>query len=99
MSSFTIGDCVIVRCLAGHFFGYVDSESGAEITLVNSRRLWYWAGAATLCQLAMEGTKKPMDCKVSMFVPEKRKLFGVIEILKTTEEAKKSIEEIPIWKA
>ena len=54
----------IVRCYgAGVFYAIVESRKGQEAVLSNSRRLWYWSGAASLSQLAMEGTKLPVSCK------------------------------------
>ena len=55
---------VIVRTFsAGVFAGNLKSRKGQEVVLTNARRIWYWAGAATLSQLAMEGTSKPKECK------------------------------------
>ena len=51
---------VIVRTYsAGVFAGYLESRVDREAVLRNARRIWYWDGAASLSQLAMEGTKKP----------------------------------------
>lgn len=48
---------------AGVFAGYVEKRKGKVVTMRNVRRIWYWDGAATLSQLAMEGTCKPENCK------------------------------------
>lgn len=90
---------VIVRTYsAGVFAGYLKSRRGKEGNLLQARRLWSWAGAATLSQLAMEGTSKPKQCKFPCEVEEVL-LTEVIEVLKVTEKAKASIAEVPIWKA
>lgn len=81
---------------AGVFAGYIKSEKGQEVELLEVRRLWYWAGAASLSQLAMSGTSKPDECKFPEPVKTIR-LKQVIEILPCTETAKKSIEEVGIW--
>lgn len=53
---------VIVRTYsAGVFAGNLKSRNGKEVVLTNARRLWYWAGAASLSQLAVNGTSKPME--------------------------------------
>lgn len=83
---------------AGVFAGYIESQNGQEITLVKARRLWQWAGAASLSQLAMEGTSDPKSCKFPQEV-DRVKLFQVIEILDTTKKAKDSIDSVKIWKA
>lgn len=88
---------VIVRTYsAGVFAGELESRSGQEVVLLNARRLWYWKGAASLSQLAMEGTKEPIGCKFPCPV-NRVELLQVIEILDTTEAAKKSIEGVPVW--
>lgn len=83
---------------AGVFAGYIESQSGQEVTMVNARRLWQWAGAASLSQLAMEGTSNPSSCKFPQEV-DRVKLFQVIEILDTTKKAKESIDSVKVWKA
>ncbi len=81
---------------AGVFAGYIESRNGKEVVMTKARRLWYWAGAASLSQLAMEGTKKPKDCKFPVAV-DRVELTEAIEILDVTPEAQKSIEEVPVW--
>lgn len=82
---------------AGVFAGFMKSRNGQECELLDARRLWYWSGAASLSQLAMEGVKHPGKCKFPCKV-KSITLTEVIEILETTKDAKKSIEEVPIWK-
>lgn len=53
---------VIVRAArAGVFAGNLVTRTGQEATIANARRLWYWAGAASLSQLAQSGTSKPKE--------------------------------------
>ena len=88
----------IIRCnYAGVFFGVVAKREGQEAELRDVRRIWYWAGAATLSQLAMEGTKKPDECKFTMAVPVMT-VTDVIEVIPCTEEAVANIEAVPVWK-
>jgi len=90
---------VIVRCnSAGVFAGYLESRKGDEVVMKKARRLWYWDGAASLSQLAMEGVSKPQNCKFPCEV-EAVTLLGVIEILDTTEKARACIESVPFWSA
>jgi hypothetical protein len=90
---------VIVRTFsAGVFAGYIVSREGKEVILRDARRIWYWEGAASLSQLAMEGTKKPEGCKFPCEVSEVL-LTEAIEILKVTPEAQQSIKNVPIWKS
>lgn len=48
---------------SGIFFGTIVERNGREVKLSNCRRLWYWSGAASISQLAVDGTVKPNDCK------------------------------------
>ena len=89
---------VIVRTYsAGVFAGYLQRKTGKEVELTTARRIWYWAGAATLSQLAQEGTSKPSECKFPVAV-NKIVLTEAIEIVPVTRQAKKSIESVPVWK-
>ena len=89
---------VIVRAeKAGVFAGNLIKEDGIKVILKNARRLWYWEGAASISQIAMEGTKKPSGCKFPCEVEEET-ILGVCEILQTTKIAEKSIKEVPVWK-
>jgi hypothetical protein len=93
-----IGKYVIVRTYsAGVFAGTLVSENGQEVVLSNARRIWYWKGAASLSQLATDGTSDPENCKFPVEV-ESIKLLQAIEIISTTQKAQDSIASVPIWK-
>lgn len=81
---------------AGVFAGYVESRNGQEVVMRNARRLWYWDGAASLSQLATEGTSKPEECKFPCEV-DRIELLQAIEILDVTKKAQESINNVPIW--
>jgi hypothetical protein len=88
---------VIVRTYsAGVFAGYLESRDGQEVVLKKARRLWYWTGAFTLSQLAMEGVNKPSECKFPCEV-DSIQLFQVIEIIEATEKCRNSISEVKIY--
>lgn len=90
---------VIVRTQsAGVFAGVLLSRQGSEVVLTDARRLWYWVGAASLSQLAVEGVSKPDSCKFPVAVP-RVELLNAIEILDVTEKAEKIIRAVPVWKA
>lgn len=90
---------VIVRTYsAGVFAGNLESRNGREVILRNARRLWYWDGAASLSQLAMEGVTKPENCKFPCEV-DKVELLEVIEILSVTKLAEDCIKKVPVWSA
>ena len=89
--------CVIVRTYsAGVFAGYLESRKGQEVVMRNARRLWYWSGACSLSQLAVDGTKDPTNCKFPVAV-DRVELLQAIEILSVTPQAEKSIKGVAIW--
>lgn len=92
-------DYYIIRCeKAGVFFGHIKDRNGDEAVLTDVRRIWYWEGAATLSQMAMEGVKKPEACRFTVTVPEMT-VLGVIEMIPCTDEAVQSILGVPEWRA
>jgi len=89
---------VIVRTYsAGVFAGYLKTRNGQEVELLGARRIWYWAGAASLSQLAIDGTNDAKNCKfpgpVASII-----LTQAIEIIPATAKATKSIKAVPEWK-
>ena len=92
------GKYSIVRTYsAGVFAGNVESRVGKEVMIKNARRLWYWDGAASLSQLAKEGTNKPNNCKFCVVVDEVE-ILEAIEIIPCTAEAEASIKGVYEWK-
>lgn len=88
---------VIVRTYsAGVFAGELESRKGQEVVMRNARRLWYWDGAASLSQLAMEGTSKPQNCKFPCEV-DRVELLQAIEIIDVTSKAQESIKGVKVW--
>ena len=88
----------IVRCdRAGVFYGEIEGRDGREIKMRNVRCIWYWDGAATLLQLAAEGTTNPNNCKFTMTV-DSLVVLDAIEIIPCTDRAIKSIEAVKEWK-
>ena len=98
MESTMLNKKVIVRTYsAGVFYGVLVQKDGREGVVSNARRLWYWSGAASLSQLAVDGTVNPSACKFPEPVPN-IELTEIIEVLETTEKAQSSIEGVPVWK-
>ncbi|MDD4516585.1 hypothetical protein [Massilibacteroides sp.] len=88
----------IVRCdRSGVFFGKITERNGQEVTMSDVRNIYYWDGAATIRQLAAEGTTKPKECKFTMAVDEIL-LLDAIEIISCTETAVSSIKGVKEWK-
>jgi len=89
---------VIVRTYsAGVFAGYLKSRDGKEVYLNDARRLWYWDGACSLSQLAVDGVANVSNCKFPTEV-EEIILTEAIEIIPATEKSQESIKSVPVWK-
>ena len=89
--------CIVRSRSAGVHAGYIESRKGQEVVVLEARRLWYWDGAASLSQLAIDGVSKPQNCKFPQAV-DRVELLEAIEILECTTKAQKSINSVGIWK-
>ena len=91
-------DYVIIRTRsAGVFAGLLVKRNGQEAEMKNARRLWYWSGAASLSQLAIDGVSDPVNCKFPCEVPSIT-VMEVIEVIPCTVKAMSSIRGVGIWK-
>ena len=82
---------------AGVHCGYLKERYGKEVLLLDSIRIHYWDGAASLSQLAMEGVNSPNNCRFAMPVNEIT-LTETIEVIPMTEVAVNNIKSVPSWK-
>lgn len=82
---------------SGVFFGEIAERNGQEVLMKNVRRLWYWDGAASISQLAQEGTVRPENCKFTVTVDEVQ-VLDAIEIDKCSDKAVENIEAVAEWK-
>ena len=89
--------CMVRTTSAGVFAGTVASRDGKEVVLTEARRIWYWEGAASLSQLATDGTRTPRKCKFPAPVAEVL-LTEAIEIIPITDKARESIASVPEWR-
>ena len=78
------------------FFGTLAAKDGQEVKLEKCRRLWYWDGAASISQLAVDGTTTPSNCKFTVTVDE-IEILDAIEIIPCTDKAIESIESVGVW--
>lgn len=97
-----IGKNVIIRSdRAGVFFGLLNEaeQTGDKYTveLRKVRRLWYWEGACSISQLAVDGTKRPDACKFSV-TEDSIVVSSVIEIHGASDKSASSIKSVPEWK-
>lgn len=93
------GKYIIRTNHAGVFFAGIQEfdETTRIARLTDCRRLWYWDGAASLSQLAAEGTKAPSQCKFTVTVPM-MDVMEVIEIIPVSAAAVASIDSVAVWK-
>jgi hypothetical protein len=96
----TVRDVIVRSYAMGVFAGTLHPSSTETLKiLTNARRIWYWSGAASLSQLAMEGTSDPGNCKFPVVV-DRVELTSPqgFEVLDLTPKAKASIDSVPIWR-
>lgn len=82
---------------SGVFFGNIKERNGQEVTIANCRRIWYWDGAASISQLALDGVSNPERCKFTVTVPELT-ILDAIEIIPCSDKAIKIIKEVKEWR-
>ena len=82
---------------SGVFYGEIAEHNDREVKITNCRRLWYWDGAASLSQLALEGVTAPGNCKFTVTVPELT-ILDAIELIPCTEAACKNIDGVKVWR-
>lgn len=82
---------------AGVFFGTLKELNGKIATITNVRKIYYWEGACAVEQLAVDGTTKPNDCKLTVSVDE-MVITDVIQVLTCTEKSIESLSKIKEWK-
>ena len=98
LSSSFIGKKVMIRTFsAGVHFGTLRAKSNQQVILDDSRRVYSWQKAASLSQLAMEGSKSIEHCKIAMTVKELL-LDRVIEVIPLTEIAINNLYGAKEWK-
>ena len=95
--SFADKYCVVRSNCAGVFAGTVVEHEDQAVILKDVRRLWWWDGAASISQIAVDGTVAPNNCKFTMPV-ETLGLFDVIELIPATDKARNVIEGVKVWK-
>ena len=90
-----IGKYCIVRCdRASVFAGTVAEREGQAVLIRDARR--NWSGAASLSQLALDGTKNPGECKFSAPC-ESVVVLDAIEVIPCTDAAQQSISRVTPW--
>ena len=81
---------------SGIYFGYLKEQKGQECILLDARNAWYWSGAASHLQMAVNGVSNPDNCKFTKPVRE-IKLTDVISITQCTKEAQDNLSSVFVW--
>jgi len=90
--------CVVRTYSAGVHIGYVEEfgiKQPQHAKLINSRRLHYWNGAASLSQVAIDGVDD--TSRIAVELPE-IELTDVIEIIPCSEKAMEFFKGAKAWK-
>jgi len=95
------GTYVIIRCRdAGvHAGEFVAHPVDRTVVLKNSRRLWYWKGAASLSELAVYGAKDVAACRFGVLQSAPIQLLDACEIIVCQPAAQGMIVQCPEWRA
>lgn len=88
--------CIVRGDRSGIFAGEVGERENQNVIIRNCRRLWYWDGACSISELAVNGTARPKNCKFTVTVDE-IELTDAIEIIPCTQRAEESIKGVKIW--
>lgn len=90
--------CVVRTYSAGVHIGFVKAfgeKHPQHAELINSRRLHYWNGAASLSQVAMDGVDN--SSRIAVALP-KLELTDVIEVIPCSEKAAEFFKGAKEWK-
>lgn len=94
-----LADFSVIRCdRSGVFYGKVLSLEYQTAIVVSCRRIYWWEGAASCTQLALDGTSEPAKCLFPAVEPIKL-VTDVIEIIPMTKKALESLNSVAVWKA
>lgn len=88
--------CLVRSRDAGVFVGTVVGVKGSVVEMASARRVWYWAGAATLSELAQRGTSNPQECKWPAPV-DSIAVRGWCEIIPVSAAALATYGKVPVW--
>ncbi len=85
--------CVIRTYSAGVHIGTLRFSNGFEIILENARRIYYWKGAFTLHEVALNGVSE--GSKLSAVIPEIA--LPCVEIIPCSDDIAKRFQEYPVY--
>lgn len=91
---------VIVRGYgAGVHAGELHHFDGSpHVTLLHTRRIWRWEGAASLSELALYGSSAPKGCKIAVELP-RVEILDACEINYCGAEGELFLRTAYVWRA
>lgn len=88
----------IVRAArAGVFFGQIKKMDPNSVIMTDVRKLWFWAGASAVEQIALDGVMNPGNCKFTVTIQE-MEIMEPIQVIPCTSKAADIIKEVREWK-
>lgn len=94
---------VIVRCTkAGVHAGYLEKQTSTHLVLTDSRRIWYWNGAASLSEIAVYGLNPAKSASSKICCKVRRNQLSqddVCEVIACEPAGQASIDGAPVWRA
>lgn len=98
-----VGSYVIARCsAAGVHAGIVESTDANHTVLIGARRIWQWSGAGSLSEIAVYGLNpaKSSGSRIGAKVATLRlRDSDIAELIVCEPAGRKSVEEMPEWRA
>lgn len=91
---------VIVRSQLGgvHVGDLVELDVANRcVVLVNAHRIWRWAGANTITELALHGASLTEFTRISERCPAEQRMFDVFEVLRVIDPAAIENLRTPRW--
>lgn len=90
--------CIFRGDRSGVFFGTLLEKDGKDVLVGNCRRIWRWAGANSISDIAFKGVNNVNDSNNKFTISvETLLLTDVIEIITCTDTAIANIESVKVW--
>jgi hypothetical protein len=96
MEQFIGKRCVVRGNRSGVFYGTIRSINGQSVEMTQARKLWFWAGANAVEQIAVDGVIRPNECKFTVTV-QNLLISDMAQLLQCTEKAIESIDSVKEW--
>ena len=79
----SVKECIIRGAQSSVHIGEVESQEGQKVVIKNAKKLWYWKGAFTLNQIAVDGLNRK-ESRISKVAPRVT-MLDAIEIIEVVD--------------